>query len=299
MLSSADSLRTIDELRHGTLIPSSSTMPSTSMTYVHANTDNNISLRDGSTIHVIDSLLTTSECEILLHTSCETYGFSSLNHSFTATDRQADRLCIIDTDLANLIWARLGPLYDDFRFDGRSDNDWSVLGVNECCRVSQYRAPSVGFSPHFDTPYVAAADCRSALSIVVYLNGVGATEFYDVPLSLAKGEIDIAGLTTSEEIVVRGGLDQYTKYVVKAKQGRCVIFRHDVLHAGAPITEGTKYVLRTDIIFRQQQLSRDMNINTASVQKNGMIVDWFREAQNQELDGHVKKHRSYMNVAPP
>jgi hypothetical protein len=32
--------------------------------------------------------------------------------------------------------------------------------------------------------------------------------------------------------------------------GKALVFRHDVLHTGAQVLDGVKYVMRTDVMFR-------------------------------------------------
>ena len=38
---------------------------------------------------------------------------------------------------------------------------------------------------------------------------------------------------------------------VSPKAGTALIFNHDTLHDGQPVTEGTKYIIRTEIMFRR------------------------------------------------
>ena len=113
--------------------------------------------------------------------------------------------------------------------------------------------------------------------MVLYLADVGETDFYHAPTTA----VDVVGLTTSEEIAVRGGLNCYQKQSVRAKRGRCLIFPHQLLHAGAPVETGTKWVLRTDVVFSNAAAK------PASGPQQRLALEWFREAQNQELDGNV------------
>jgi hypothetical protein len=34
------------------------------------------------------------------------------------------------------------------------------------------------------------------------------------------------------------------------KTGESLLFQHKLLHAGKPVTDGTKYVLRSDVLYR-------------------------------------------------
>ena len=48
----------------------------------------------------------------------------------------------------------------------------------------------------------------------------------------------------------QGGETSFNDVIIKPKQGMALIFQHDVEHAGNPVTQGAKYVLRTDIMYR-------------------------------------------------
>ena len=47
-----------------------------------------------------------------------------------------------------------------------------------------------------------------------------------------------------------GGETKFDTVEIKAKSGRGLIFLHSLLHEGAEVTKGKKYVLRTDIMYR-------------------------------------------------
>jgi hypothetical protein len=75
---------------------------------------------------------------------------------------------------------------------------------------------------HVDHPYDAEDMQRSALTLLIYLNGDfegGQTEFPH------------AGLRVEPEV------------------GRAVLFPHGLLHRGATVMTGTKYVLRTEVYY--------------------------------------------------
>ena len=39
--------------------------------------------------------------------------------------------------------------------------------------------------------------------------------------------------------------------IVSPKAGTALIFNHDTLHEGLPVTEGVKYIIRTEIMYRR------------------------------------------------
>jgi len=51
--------------------------------------------------------------------------------------------------------------------------------------------------------------------------------------------------------------------VITPKTGMLLLFDHKILHAGLPVTSGTKYVLRTDVMYRLTTPIANDNNNTA------------------------------------
>ena len=225
----------------------------------------------------------------MLRRATERFGLTSVEHAYATTERHGDRLCIIDEELTKLLWQRLEPIHPQLTWPNSTDSEqrqtasWTALRLNECCRLSRYCAPSIGFKPHFDSPFVPSFQERSALSVVLYLADVGSTDFYFPPHDSAAA--DVLGLTTAEEVAVRGGLDRYVKCTTQAKRGRCLIFPHGVLHAGAPVEAGIKWILRTDVVFSSTSEAPFMSGGA----QHSVAVEWFREAQNHELDGNLSR----------
>ena len=82
-------------------------------------------------------------------------------------------------------------------------------------------------SRHQDFPFERSAAEASALTLMVYLNDDfvgGGTDFYHE--------------------------DQTPRLSVEPERGMALVFRHELLHAGAPVQRGRKYVLRTDVLYR-------------------------------------------------
>lgn len=99
----------------------------------------------------------------------------------------------------------------------------TLVGGNPRLRLYCYQ-PGQHHSAHWDTVVDLGDGIRSRLTLVFYLNSDftgGATEFPE----LAVG-------------------------AVTPKIGRALVFQHRVLHSATPVVAGTKYVLRTDILYR-------------------------------------------------
>ena len=181
------SLLTIDQARRGQLLPQPNAGADPPTQLVGEEKVDRGSDSSSAVVHVVDNVLSLAECASVLRNATERFGLASIEHSYAATERQSDRLCILDEHLAGLIWQRLAPVHPLLVHHGptgaapTSRDGWRAERINECCRLSRYSAPSVGFKPHFDSPYVPSANERSALSVVLYLADVGSTDFYFPP----------------------------------------------------------------------------------------------------------------------
>ncbi len=97
-----------------------------------------------------------------------------------------------------------------------------AVGANERFRGYRY-TPGQRFAPHYDGAYRRDAHEISLLTLIIYLDegcGGGQTNFLDFDLS------------------------------VTPRRGMALIFQHQLLHEGAEVTGGVKYVLRSDVMYR-------------------------------------------------
>ena len=49
-----------------------------------------------------------------------------------------------------------------------------------------------------------------------------------------------------------GGATILSGISVKPRRGMALVFIHELLHEGAPVTKGRKYVLRSDVMFNRR-----------------------------------------------
>lgn len=95
------------------------------------------------------------------------------------------------------------------------------VGVNERFRCYRYE-PGQRFAPHYDGAFQRSATERSELTFMVYLNeGFG------------------GGQTAFLEFGRR----------VQPRVGSALLFQHMLFHEGCTVTEGVKYVLRSDVMY--------------------------------------------------
>lgn len=142
--------------------------------------------------------------------------------------------------LYNTISASLlsDPSYQSF---AKRTKCGSMQGLNSRMRVLKYDArDNDRFDAHFDaTTFVPGKLTRrkSLVTVLVYLNNGDGDEF-------EGGEtFDFQHSTPGESM----NHDSAAKVVPKT--GRVVAFEHDLFHSGAPLDRGTKYIMRTDILF--------------------------------------------------
>ena len=98
-------------------------------------------------------------------------------------------------------------------------NGRQAWGLNERWRIYRYR-PGQRFAGHVDGSFRRENGEKSLLTLLLYLN---------------------------EEF--EGGETTFDELVVTPARGMALVFRHDLFHAGESLRSGTKYVLRSDVMF--------------------------------------------------
>ena len=177
---------------------------------------------------VLDNVLTEDECKALIEETEEKgYEAALLNvgngrQVLDTTNRNSKR-CIVDSeDKAGWLWDKIKDFIPD------TWNSYPVVGLNERLRFLKYEGGEY-FKAHMDGTYVRPDGSeRSYITIQLYLNEGfegGNTTF----------------LSNHSELEDRG---------VAPKPGRILVFQHDILHEGSLLVKGTKYTMRTDIMYK-------------------------------------------------
>lgn len=52
---------------------------------------------------------------------------------------------------------------------------------------------------------------------------------------------------------------------VRPKEGTALVFNHDTLHEGLPVTDGVKYIIRTEVMYHR--VDREMILNPLNYRK--------------------------------
>jgi predicted 2-oxoglutarate/Fe(II)-dependent dioxygenase YbiX len=188
-------------------------------------------LAERDDLFVIHDFLSPDECAAFIaRTEAAGYGdapITTFSGPVIRKDiRNNDRVMIDDHGLAAEMWARLRPWFPErLRF-------WTPFGLNERWRFYRYD-PGQQFDWHFDGRYERSPTEHSEFTFMIYLNGGvagGATEFN----------------MKSHGVVRRG--DPIGR--VQPETGKALVFPHNILHRGAPVADGRKYVMRTDVMCR-------------------------------------------------
>jgi prolyl 4-hydroxylase len=128
--------------------------------------------------------------------------------------RNNNRIIYKDIILADTIWAQLK------QFAPTKVGNSKAVGLNELFRFYKYQVGQQ-FKRHRDQSYIRNDIEASYFTLMIYLN-----DNYE------------------------GGETTFTNLTIQPKQGTALIFFHDLEHEGSSVTQGIKYVLRTDIMFR-------------------------------------------------
>jgi hypothetical protein len=132
--------------------------------------------------------------------------------------RNNERVIFDDWDLAAQLFEKTRELCPAKLHDG------ALVGYNERFRGYRYRRGQ-RFAPHFDGSFFRRGPIRegSQLSLLFYLNS-----------DFSGGETRLLDYDV----------------VIQPRMGSVLAFEHAMLHEGSEVRSGTKYVLRTDAMYR-------------------------------------------------
>ena len=169
-------------------------------------------------IFTIDNFLTPEECEELMAQS-ESLGYKPADvdvhgqRQMLSMVRTNERVDMESPEIAKRFWEKLKTIILPVA-GGKQP-----VGLTPFFRFYRYEGEQK-FNLHKDGSKEFEGK-HTQLTLLVYLNSLdksGATRFRDAKLE------------------------------VFPKTGRALIFRHELWHAGMPVANGAKYVLRTDVL---------------------------------------------------
>ncbi|KAL8566114.1 hypothetical protein ACOMHN_051840 [Nucella lapillus] len=228
---------------------------------------------------LLQEIFSAQECKLFINEG-ERVGFEKIagaNDNY----RSSQRITFESVPLADALWRRLRPWLSDITIDGDHRRQhihgiqfllqgrWTPLGLNPMFRLCKY-FPGGHFAPHFDGFFVRSSQERSLQTFMLYLNGDfdgGSTNFVDEKQRLHK---DVDGKYCAEE--------ENILCHIQPEPGLAIVFNHQRLHEGQKLSSGVKYMLRTDIMFR----NASQNARTADEEK---ALELVQEAERKEAAG--------------
>ena len=170
-------------------------------------------------IFTVEDFLTRQEClqNIVLSEEAgyELAKINTASGSKTRTDiRNNSRAFYKSDELAEALWKKLQS------FVPAQLGNSVPIGLNELFRFYRYQRGHQ-FKGHYDESYVRNAQEASYFTFMVYLND-----------NFQGGDTTFRGLR------------------IQPRQGMALIFLHSLYHEGSEVTQGVKYVLRSDVMYR-------------------------------------------------
>lgn len=175
-------------------------------------------IRHSEYIYSIENFWSVSKCNEFIQRS-ESIGYQE---ALIQTDfgqkrleqvRNNQRVLFTDNDLAHEIWDELKP------YCPATIGNSEVVGLNELFRFYKYEKGQM-FQKHRDQSFIRNERESSYYTLLIYLND----DF-------------------------EGGATSFNLLELTPKKGTALVFLHNLEHEGKVLISGTKYVLRTDIMY--------------------------------------------------
>ncbi|WP_375505236.1 prolyl hydroxylase family protein [uncultured Nostoc sp.] len=184
----------------------------------------------GNEIFTLDNILSPKECAKYI-TLTENIGYTDATintirgFEIRPDIRNNQRVILDDQERAFDLWQRVSGYIPS------TIGKWQAVGLNERFRFYRYD-PGQRFALHHDGSYRRPNGEESLLTFMIYLNE--GFEGGDTLFHLS-----------------RRYYGDLSNIAVVPVTGMVLCFVHDLVHEGAPIIQGRKYVLRSDIMYRQ------------------------------------------------
>ena len=220
---------------------------------------------------LIHNLLTRDECAAFLRAAVATHGntweqamvnVGEGRQQLVSDVRNCDRIIWDDVEIASRIQRRIMPhlpaeivtLKSKGSITGhgpvKRNETWRISRLNERLRMLKYTS-GMFFREHCDGTYVTPDRKEvSFLTVHLYLNGGGAedkTESDDSAKELPKDDMPLEGGSTRFF-----GHNMIDHFDIRPEAGSCLVFQHrNLLHSGEDVIQGTKYTMRTDVLYEK------------------------------------------------
>ena len=71
----------------------------------------------------------------------------------------------------------------------------------------------------------------------------------DAPFARENGELSLLTFMIYLNGGYKGGATRFESLAVQGQPGTALVFEHGLIHEGGEVTEGVKYVLRSDVMY--------------------------------------------------
>lgn len=170
-------------------------------------------------IWVIENFWTPEQCaDVIAISEAKGYRAATINTEsgtrLVEHVRNNTRVLYTDFTLAETIWQQIKP------YAPQHIGNSVAIGLNELFRFYKYQ-PGQRFKKHRDQSYIRNPAEASYYTFMIYLNND-----------------------------YTGGETTFNNVTIHPQPGAALIFLHSLEHEGSEVIQGTKYVLRTDIMYR-------------------------------------------------
>jgi len=184
---------------------------------------------------LLRGVFSRAECARIIQ-EAEADGFQATGGDYPPSYRDNDRQVRDDAARAEAVFARIRPFLPERLVDAAGDG-WRLEGLNPRFRFCRYRGGQ-RFCIHRDGAHAPSSEERSHLTCMLYLNDSaefsgGSTRYY---AERAEGS-ELLG-------------------VVRPEAGTLIVFDHELWHDGEAVSAGTKYVMRTDVLYTREAPAR-------------------------------------------
>ncbi|KAL5333004.1 hypothetical protein BJX70DRAFT_85562 [Aspergillus crustosus] len=235
---------------------------------------------------VIDNALTEAECKELLRLAEASTGNNTdpweralINvgngrQKLSEESRKCGRIIFDTPELAGKLLTRLQPFLQELGIDrlenrplltglaGRN-RTYQISRFNERLRFLKYVGGEY-FRPHWDAKFTTPdKKKRSYVTVHLYLNGDGEQDIKELKRAIedeaaglkstTKGNMDPEGKLLGGATSFTPRLEEKERHVrVFPKTGSVLLFQQgELMHSGDPVFRGTKYTMRTDVMYEE------------------------------------------------
>lgn len=207
--------------------------------------------------HIEDNFLTLEEAQGFINLA-ESIGFEEAKIKVRGEGevmdknfRDNDRVVYENQQLAQQLWPLISP------FIPSEVDEYKAIGLNEKFRFYRYK-DGQQFKVHPDGAFKRNEFEHSKITLIIYLN---------------------------EEF--EGGKTIFVNpfQEIEPKTGKLLLFSHAQLHKGEEVPEGTKYVLRSDIMYRREPTPEEIESIGSNEEEEiylGTLKTLFGEKHDEE-----------------